>query len=163
MEINNTGTSIGTAKSGFLRTYVQFGLAVDNRQATGRRSCCVLLLFSVCVAIPFFLDVQLVDVTVEVTQEEGHTGLHHLPSAVLALIFLARKTQPSLSLVDRDVDFCVPTNYSFSICWAYIYIYIYIYIILCEKKSQFDPNSCPNVRRFRGYQLNHRDLLYLEN
>ena len=46
-----------------------------------------------------------------VTQEEGHTGfLTHLPSAVLALIFLARRIQPFLSLVDREVEFCVPTN-----------------------------------------------------
>ena len=44
-----------------------------------------------CVAIPFILDVRLVDVPAGVTQEEGHTGrlLIHLPSAVLALIFLA--------------------------------------------------------------------------
>ena len=30
------------------------------------------------------------DVPTGVTQEEGHTGFLHLPSAVLALIFLAR-------------------------------------------------------------------------
>ena len=45
-----------------------------------------------------------------VTQEEGHTGfLIHLLSAVRALIFLARKIQPFLSLVDREVEFCVLT------------------------------------------------------
>ena len=38
-----------------------------------------------------------------VTQEEGHTGFLHLPSAVRALIFLAIRIQPSLSLVDREV------------------------------------------------------------
>ena len=65
----------------------------------------------VCVVIPFFLDVRLVDVPVGVTQEEVHTGfLIHLPSAVLALIFLARRIQAFLSLVDREVEFCVPTN-----------------------------------------------------
>ena len=42
-----------------------------------------------------------------VPQEEGHTGFAHLPSAVLALIFLARRIQPFLSLVDDEVDFCV--------------------------------------------------------
>ena len=48
------------------------------------------------------------DVPVGVTQEEGHTGfLTHLPSAVLAFIFLARKMQPFLSLVNREVEFCV--------------------------------------------------------
>ena len=60
-----------------------------------------------CVAIPFILDVRSVDVTAGVTQEEGHTGFHHLPSAVLALIFLAGWIQPSLSLVDREVELCV--------------------------------------------------------
>ena len=44
----------------------------------------------------------------KVTQEEGHTGfLIHLPSAVRALIFVARRIQPFLSLVDREVEFCV--------------------------------------------------------
>ena len=45
-----------------------------------------------------------------VTQEEGNTGFSiHLLSAVLALIFLARRIQPFLSLVDREVEFCVLT------------------------------------------------------
>ena len=50
------------------------------------------------------------DVPAGVTQEEGHTGfLIHLPSAVRALIFVARRIQPFLSLVDREVEFCVLT------------------------------------------------------
>ena len=50
------------------------------------------------------------DVPAGVTQEEGHTGfLIHLLSAVHALIFLARRIQPFLSLVDRVVEFCVLT------------------------------------------------------
>ena len=57
--------------------------------------------------ISYILDVRLVDVPAGVTQEEGHTGFFHLPSAVLALIFLARRIQPFLSLVDREVEFCV--------------------------------------------------------
>ena len=64
-----------------------------------------------CASIPFILDVRFVDVPAGVTQEEGHTGFPiHLPSAVRALIFLARRIQPFLSLVGREVDFCVPTN-----------------------------------------------------
>ena len=62
----------------------------------------------VCVVIPFILDVWLVDVPARVTQEEGHTGFLHLPSAVLDLIFPAIK--PFLSLVDHEVEFCVLTN-----------------------------------------------------
>ena len=47
------------------------------------------------------------DVPAGVTQEEGHTGfLIHVPSAVLGLIFLARRIWPFLSLVDREVEFC---------------------------------------------------------
>ena len=63
-----------------------------------------------CVIIPFILNVRRVDATAGVTQEEGHTGFLDLPPAVLALIFIARRIQPSLSLVDREVEFCVPTN-----------------------------------------------------
>ena len=50
------------------------------------------------------------DVPAGVIQEEGNTGFSiHLLSAVLALIFLARRIQPFLSLVDREVEFCVLT------------------------------------------------------
>ena len=50
------------------------------------------------------------DAPAGVTQEEGHTGfLTHLLSAVRALIFLARRIQPFISLVDREVEFCVLT------------------------------------------------------
>ena len=50
------------------------------------------------------------DVPAGVTQEEGHTGfLIHLLSAVRALIFLARRIQPFLSLVDCEAEFCVLT------------------------------------------------------
>ena len=61
----------------------------------------------VCVVIPFILDVRLVDVPAGVTQDFSTL----LPSAVLALIFIARKIQPSRSLVDREVECCVLTNY----------------------------------------------------
>ena len=74
----------------------------------------ILLYFepSVCVfsSHPFWTSSSL-DVPAGVTQEEGHTGfLIHLPSAVRALIFVARRIQPFLSLVDREVEFCVLTN-----------------------------------------------------
>ena len=63
----------------------------------------------VCVFVPFIWKSSSLDVLAGVTQEEGHTGFSiHLPSAVRALIFLARRIQPSfLSLVDRGVDFFV--------------------------------------------------------
>ena len=69
---------------------------------------------TMCVCVfsshPFWTSSSL-DVPAGVTQEEGHTGfLIHLPSAVRALIFVARRIQPFLSLVDREVEFCVLTN-----------------------------------------------------
>ena len=81
--------------------------------------------YSECIVILSILDARLLDVSAGVTQEECHTGfLILLPSAELALIFLARRIQSSLSLVDRDVEFCVLTNESFSTCWAFISIFI---------------------------------------
>ena len=74
----------------------------------------IFFLACVCVCVfsshPFWTSSSL-DVPAGVTQEEGHTGfLIHLPSAVRALIFVARRIQPFLSLVDREVEFCVLTN-----------------------------------------------------
>ena len=64
------------------------------------------------------------DVPAGVTQEEGHTGfIIHLLSAVRALIFLARRIEPFLSLVDREVEFCVLTNLSFSTRWAFLFLF----------------------------------------
>ena len=59
-----------------------------------------------CVFFPFILDIKFVGRT-----SRSHTGfLVHLPllSAVRALVFLARRITPLfLSLVDREVEFCV--------------------------------------------------------
>ena len=66
----------------------------------------------VCVFFPFILDIKFVGRTSRgaVTQEEGYTEFFdHLLSAVRALIFLARRIQPFISLVDREVEFCVLT------------------------------------------------------
>ena len=68
---------------------------------------------SVCVCVfssHSFWTSSSLDVPAGVTQEEGHTGfLIHFLSAVRALLFLARRNQPFLSLVDRQVEFCVLT------------------------------------------------------
>ena len=70
----------------------------------------VILCVCVFSSHPFWTSSSL-DVPAGVTQEEGHTGfLIHLPSAVRALIFVARRIQPFLSLVDREVECCVLTN-----------------------------------------------------
>ena len=73
----------------------------------------LLMFFFFCVCVfssHSFRTSTSLDVPAGVTQEEGHTGfLIHLLSAVRALIFLARRIQPSLSLVDLEVEFCVLT------------------------------------------------------
>ena len=108
------------------------------------------------VLVPFILDVRFVDVPAGVTQEEGRAGfLILLPSAVLALIFLARRIQPFISLVDREVEFCGRTNQSFSTCWAFLFF--------LERKN---PSSCdcaaeirthvPAPEGFRGYHRGDR-------
>ena len=65
------------------------------------------------------------DVPAGVTQEEGLTGFLHLPSAVLAFIFLARRIQSFLSTVDREIEFCVLTNQSFSTCWVFYFLFLF--------------------------------------
>ena len=74
---------------------------------------------------------RFVDVPAGVTQEEDHSGFLPLTSAVLALVFLARRIQkPFLSLVDREVEYCLLINPSTLVghIWAHKHIYIYIYI-----------------------------------
>ena len=67
---------------------------------------CVLCVFS----SHLFWTISSLDVPAGVTQEEGQTEfLIHLPSAVHAFTFVARRIQPFLSLVDREVEFCVLT------------------------------------------------------
>ena len=75
---------------------------------------CVFIKLHVCVCVfsfHLFWTSSSLDVPAGVTQEEGHTGfLIHLPSAVHAFVFFARRIQPFLSLVDREVVFCVLTD-----------------------------------------------------
>ena len=75
----------------------------------------------VCVFFPSILDIKYVRIPAGVTQEEAHTGFFiYLFCAVRAFIFLARRIQPFLSLVDREVEFCVITIKSFSAHWAFL-------------------------------------------
>ena len=60
------------------------------------------------VVIPFILNVRLVDAAAGVTQEEGHTGFLHLPSAVLALIFITRRIQP----LKKNLNASEPSQHS---------------------------------------------------
>ena len=69
----------------------------------------VILIRCMCVCgfFPFILDIKFVRRT-----SRGRS----------ALIFLARRIQPFLSLVDRKVDFFVLKIQSFSTCSAFIFI-----------------------------------------
>ena len=100
------------------------------------------------------------DVPAGVTQEEGNTGFSiHLLSAVLALIFLARRIQPFLSLVDREVEFCVLTIYSFSIRWAFLFSFFSFSV----RKIPFDGIELTS-QRVRGYMvpLSYRGDRYIQ-
>ena len=108
----------------------------------------------VCVCVAFsshsFWTSRSLDVPAGATQEEGHTGfLIHLLSAVLALISLARRIQPSLSLVDREVEFCVLTILSFSTRLG-IFSLVLDFLV---RKIQFAgiELTSQRVRRLRGY------------
>ena len=81
------------------------GSRAERVRCFGLEFVCVCVFF-----LPIHSEQTSMDVPAGVTQEEGHTGfLIHLLSAVHALIFLARRIQPFLSLVDREVEFCVLT------------------------------------------------------
>ena len=77
-------------------------LVTKTSDQTRQRVC-----VCVCVVIPFILDVRFVDAPAGVTQD---FSTFHLRTAVLALIFTARGIQPSLSLVDREVEFILCTH-----------------------------------------------------
>ena len=88
------------------------------------------------------------DVPAGVTQEEGNTGFSiHLTSAVLALIFLARRIQPFLSLVDREVELC--TNDL--IVLHPLGIFILIFEFFSEKNPVCrDRTHVPTCQRLHG-------------
>ena len=91
------------------------------------------------------------DVPVGITQGEGHTGfLIHLPSAAHAFIFLVRRIQLILSLVDHKVAFGVMMLSSFSTCWAFsstflaAHAFIFTLFFSWEEFSRSFPSSTVN-------------------
>ena len=76
------------------------------------------------------------DVPAGVTQEEGHTGILHLLSAVLAFILLAERIQPFLFLADREIGFCVRTIY------RHLLSILFIYSFISVRKN---PSSCDDT------------------
>ena len=99
--------------------------------STKRNLTYILILLCVCVfSSHSFWTSSSLDVPAGVTQEEGHTGFFiHLLSAVRTLIFLARRIQPFLSLVGREVDFYVRFNRSPPVG----HFYFLFFVILVRK------------------------------
>ena len=93
----------------------------------------------------FILDIKFVGRT-----SRGHTGFFiHLLSAVRALLFLARRIQPFLSLVDREVEFCVLTIKSFSTRWAF-FVFLFFYFLV--RKIPFAGIELTS-QRVEGYEV----------
>ena len=87
-----------------------FWFKMFSNPTTSITSSMLASVLCVCFLPIHFWTSSSLDVPAGVTQEEGHTGFFiHLLSAVRALIFIARRIQPFLSLVDREVEFCVLT------------------------------------------------------
>ena len=105
----------------------------------------------VCVFFPSILDIKFVGRT-----SRGHTGgrshRFHLPSAVRALIFVARRIQPFLSLVDREVEFCVLTNFSPPVGHFY-----FGFLVFSEKNPVCrDRTHVPTCQKVTRCQLSYR-------
>ena len=91
------------------------------------------------------------DVPAGVTQEEGHTGfLIHLLSAVHALIFLARRIQPFISLVDREVEFCVLTILNVLHPLG-IFLFLFFYFFSEKNTVCRDRTHVPTCQRVTRY------------
>ena len=89
-----------------------------------------------------------------VTQEEGHTGfLIHLPSAVRALIFLARRIQPFPSLVDLEVIFFFNNDFH---CSPLVGHFLFFIFLVSKNPVYRDLNSRPNVAE--GYEVTSSEL-----
>ena len=70
------------------------------------------------------------DIPAGATHVDDHTGFLHLSSAVLALIFLARRIQPFLSLTNRDSRVLCTNNELIVLHLLGMYVY-YVCMYVC--------------------------------
>ena len=100
----------------FSRKHFLFGALLCNRSSAEREGLsthtCVCVCVCVCAFLPFILEVKFVGCT-----SRGHTGgrshrISHPPSFCGACLYFsrARRIQPFLSLVDREVEFSILKN-----------------------------------------------------
>ena len=141
-----TTTTYGNSFIMFLWSPVAVGLASLIVIVCDKCVCVCVCVFS---SHSFWTSSSL-DVPAGVTQEEGHTGFFiHLLSTVRALIFLARRIQPFLSLVDCEVEFCVLTIQSFSTRWAFLFCFL---VFFSEKnpvcRDRTHVSTCQRVTRY---------------
>ena len=115
------------------RTEFDSTLTTDNIGVPSKLHCSThTRVFCVFSSHSFWTSSSL-DVPAGVTQEECHTGfLIHLLSAVRTLIFLARRIQPFLSLVDREVEFCVLPGNDLIVLHP-LGIFIFVFYFFSEK------------------------------
>ena len=110
------------------------------------------------VFFPFILDIKFVGRT-----SRGHTGERsqgfsiHFPSAVRALIFLARRIPPFLSLIDREVEFCVLTILIVLHSLG-IFIFYYFIVIFFSEKNPFyrDRTHVPTCQKVTRLSLSYQ-------
>ena len=121
------------------------------------------------VAMPFILDVWLVDKPAGVTQEERHTGFLHLPSAVPALLFIARRVQSFVPFPRRPSSRILCTNEFIFTCWAFFFFFIVMknFALLCITCGSSCSSSLVRQRIYRGGGLKkslnasgHSELIY---
>ena len=79
-----------------------------------------------CVAIPFILDVRLVDVPAEVTQEKGHTGFIQFYSVVLAEIFSRKGFSRSIPSLTVKSNFWTNDLIALHLLGIFIYLFIFV-------------------------------------
>ena len=128
-------------------------LLSTDRMATLQYRC-------VCVFFPFILDVRLVGRT-----SRGHTGgrshtISHPPSFCGACLNFSREKDAAilLSLVNREVEFCVLTILTILIVLHLLGILFYfLFYFFRKEKSQLPGFELTSQRdRLRGYQLSYR-------
>ena len=109
-----------------------------------------MVLHCVCVCVCVFSSHHLLwtssslDVPAGATQEEGYTGFFiHLPSAVRALDFLARRIQPFLSLFDLIVLHSMG-------------IFIYLFIFSEKNPVCRDRTHAPTCQKVSRLPLSYR-------
>ena len=104
------------------------------------------------------------DVPAGVNQEEGHTGFFiHLPSAVRALIFLARRIQPFLSLVDREVEFCVPNDLDLIVLHSLGILFYLFYFLVRKIPFTGIELTSPTCQKVSRLHLSYRGDRFRQN